>query len=112
MSMKPKLNMKEKLKSQFEPCGYNHTQLRLARLVRQALRYISNINLSLQHKRPFHCYIALPSELSGSLSSRANMSMDSSLITLINKLQDTFNNVGIQNPIDLPQITVLGSQSS
>ena len=31
---------------------------------------------------------------------------------LVNKLQDAFNNVGIQNPIDLPQITVLGSQSS
>ncbi|CAD6978827.1 unnamed protein product, partial [Tilletia controversa] len=27
-------------------------------------------------------------------------------------LQDAYNNVGIQNPIDLPQITVLGSQSS
>ena len=38
--------------------------------------------------------------------------MDTSLITLINKLQDAFTNVGIQNPIDLPQITVLGSQSS
>ncbi|CAD6923433.1 unnamed protein product [Tilletia caries] len=40
------------------------------------------------------------------------MSMDQSLIQLVNKLQDAFNNVGIQNPIDLPQITVLGSQSS
>ncbi|WFD36184.1 dynamin GTPase [Malassezia cuniculi] len=38
--------------------------------------------------------------------------MDQSLIKLVNKLQDAFNNVGIQNPIDLPQITVLGSQSS
>lgn len=40
------------------------------------------------------------------------MSMDQSLITLVNKLQDAFTAVGIQNPIDLPQITVLGSQSS
>ncbi|KIS69273.1 putative dynamin-like GTPase VPS1 [Mycosarcoma maydis] len=40
------------------------------------------------------------------------MAMDQSLIKLVNKLQDAFNNVGIQNPIDLPQITVLGSQSS
>ncbi|PWO00634.1 putative VPS1-member of the dynamin family of GTPase [Tilletiopsis washingtonensis] len=38
--------------------------------------------------------------------------MDQSLIKLVNKLQDAFNNVGIQNPVDLPQITVLGSQSS
>jgi hypothetical protein len=38
--------------------------------------------------------------------------LDKSLITLINRLQDAFANVGIQNPIDLPQITVLGSQSS
>ncbi|MCO5565501.1 hypothetical protein L7F22_019175 [Adiantum nelumboides] len=40
------------------------------------------------------------------------MAMDQSLIKLVNKLQDAFTNVGIQNPIDLPQITVLGSQSS
>ncbi|PWN90366.1 hypothetical protein FA10DRAFT_111674 [Acaromyces ingoldii] len=40
------------------------------------------------------------------------MAMDQSLIKLVNKLQDAFNNVGIQNNIDLPQITVLGSQSS
>ncbi|CAD6952427.1 unnamed protein product [Tilletia controversa] len=33
-------------------------------------------------------------------------------LELVNKLQDAYNNVGIQNPIDLPQITVLGSQSS
>ncbi|GAC71844.1 vacuolar sorting protein VPS1 [Moesziomyces antarcticus T-34] len=40
------------------------------------------------------------------------MAMDQSLIKLVNKLQDAFTNVGMQNPIDLPQITVLGSQSS
>ena len=37
---------------------------------------------------------------------------DTSLIALINKLQDAFSAVGVQNPIDLPQITVIGSQSS
>jgi hypothetical protein len=37
---------------------------------------------------------------------------DSQLIGLINKLQDAFAAVGVQNPIDLPQITVIGSQSS
>lgn len=31
---------------------------------------------------------------------------------MLTQLQDAFNNVGISNPIDLPQITVLGSQSS
>lgn len=37
---------------------------------------------------------------------------DPSLITLVNKLQDVFATVGVQNPIDLPQIVVVGSQSS
>lgn len=35
-----------------------------------------------------------------------------SLIRLVNKLQDVFTTVGVQNPIDLPQIVVVGSQSS
>jgi len=38
--------------------------------------------------------------------------MDSHLIKTINKLQDAFSTVGVQNPIDLPQIVVIGSQSS
>ncbi|ORX58130.1 hypothetical protein DM01DRAFT_1333796 [Hesseltinella vesiculosa] len=38
--------------------------------------------------------------------------MDSSLITTVNKLQDAFATVGVHNPVDLPQITVIGSQSS
>ncbi|KAI4261655.1 MAG: hypothetical protein L6R42_003149, partial [Xanthoria sp. 1 TBL-2021] len=37
---------------------------------------------------------------------------DPGLITLVNKLQDVFTTVGVQNPIDLPQIAVVGSQSS
>merc|ERR1711939_112060 len=37
---------------------------------------------------------------------------DPSLIALVNKLQDVFTTVGVQNPIDLPQIVVVGSQSS
>ncbi|MCJ1310383.1 vacuolar protein sorting-associated protein 1 [Agyrium rufum] len=37
---------------------------------------------------------------------------DPGLITLVNKLQDVFTSVGVQNPIDLPQIAVVGSQSS
>ncbi|KAL2051966.1 hypothetical protein ABVK25_007658 [Lepraria finkii] len=37
---------------------------------------------------------------------------DPQLITLVNKLQDVFTTVGVQNPIDLPQIAVVGSQSS
>jgi hypothetical protein len=32
--------------------------------------------------------------------------------SLVNKLQDVFTTVGVQNPIDLPQIVVVGSQSS
>ena len=35
-----------------------------------------------------------------------------SLCRLVNKLQDVFTTVGVQNPIDLPQIVVVGSQSS
>ncbi|KAJ3260321.1 vacuolar protein sorting-associated protein 1 [Boothiomyces macroporosus] len=46
--------------------------------------------------------------------------MDSNLIKtgnaifslLVNQLQEAFSNVGVANPIDLPQITVVGSQSS
>lgn len=37
---------------------------------------------------------------------------DPSLISLVNKLQDVFSTVGVTNPIDLPQIAVVGSQSS
>ncbi|CAG8494705.1 6813_t:CDS:10 [Acaulospora colombiana] len=38
--------------------------------------------------------------------------MDTSLIKTVNKLQDAFATVGVQNPVDLPQIVVIGSQSS
>jgi len=37
---------------------------------------------------------------------------DPALIQLVNKLQDVFATVGVNNPIDLPQIVVVGSQSS
>ncbi|KAI8451615.1 Dynamin central region-domain-containing protein [Phakopsora pachyrhizi] len=40
------------------------------------------------------------------------MAMDQTLIKTINKLQDAFASVGVSNPIDLPQIAVIGSQSS
>ncbi|KAF9136135.1 vacuolar protein sorting-associated protein 1 [Linnemannia schmuckeri] len=40
------------------------------------------------------------------------MAMDASLIKTINKLQDAFSTVGVHNPVDLPQIVVIGSQSS
>jgi dynamin 1-like protein len=35
-----------------------------------------------------------------------------SLIPVINKLQDVFHSVGMLDTIDLPQIAVVGSQSS
>ena len=38
--------------------------------------------------------------------------MEPELIKTVNRLQDAFATVGVQNPIDLPQITVIGSQSS
>ncbi|KAH9261341.1 hypothetical protein BASA82_001020 [Batrachochytrium salamandrivorans] len=38
--------------------------------------------------------------------------MDSQLIKTVNLLQDAFSTVGVANPIDLPQIAVVGSQSS
>ncbi|KAG9302505.1 hypothetical protein G9A89_007209 [Geosiphon pyriformis] len=38
--------------------------------------------------------------------------MDTNLIKTVNKLQDAFATVGVQNPVDLPQIVVIGSQSS
>ncbi|GAB7351074.1 hypothetical protein MBLNU459_g1549t2 [Dothideomycetes sp. NU459] len=49
------------------------------------------------------------------MATNANASInvnDPGLITLVNKLQDVFTTVGVQNPIDLPQIAVVGSQSS
>ncbi|RKP13150.1 Dynamin central region-domain-containing protein [Piptocephalis cylindrospora] len=38
--------------------------------------------------------------------------MDQSLINLVNRLQDAFSTVGVANPVDLPQIVVIGAQSS
>ncbi|KAI7866188.1 Dynamin central region-domain-containing protein [Spinellus fusiger] len=38
--------------------------------------------------------------------------MDTQLINTVNKLQDAFSTVGVHNPVDLPQIAVIGSQSS
>ncbi|CAJ0554164.1 hypothetical protein HG530_007387 [Fusarium avenaceum] len=49
--------------------------------------------------------------MSGTLASQGGIS-DPALITLVNKLQDVFATVGVNNPIDLPQIAVVGSQSS
>ncbi|KAK4114469.1 hypothetical protein N656DRAFT_776610 [Canariomyces notabilis] len=47
----------------------------------------------------------------GTLSTPGGIS-DPGLIKLVNKLQDVFTTVGVNNPIDLPQIVVVGSQSS
>ncbi|KAK9766662.1 vacuolar protein sorting-associated protein 1, variant 4 [Basidiobolus ranarum] len=38
--------------------------------------------------------------------------MDTNLIKTVNRLQDAFATVGVNNPVDLPQIAVIGSQSS
>ncbi|KAI9359261.1 Dynamin central region-domain-containing protein [Zopfochytrium polystomum] len=38
--------------------------------------------------------------------------MDANLIKTINRLQDAFSAVNVSNPIDLPQIVVIGAQSS
>lgn len=46
------------------------------------------------------------------MATQAGGISDPGLITLVNKLQDVFTTVGVQNPIDLPQIAVVGSQSS
>ncbi|KAI9035819.1 vacuolar ATP synthase catalytic subunit A [Aspergillus affinis] len=51
------------------------------------------------------------SERFASVSDDINVN-DPSLISLVNKLQDVFTTVGVHNPIDLPQIAVVGSQSS
>ncbi|KAK2589761.1 vacuolar protein sorting-associated protein 1 [Conoideocrella luteorostrata] len=49
--------------------------------------------------------------MSGTLATPGGIS-DPALIQLVNKLQDVFATVGVNNPIDLPQIVVVGSQSS
>ena len=40
-----------------------------------------------------------------------NPSMEE-LIPIVNKLQDAFTSLGMQSPIDLPQIAVVGGQSA
>ncbi|CAO3599065.1 unnamed protein product [Absidia cylindrospora] len=60
-----------------------------------------------------YAYIPSLSFSSHLLSTTAFLDMDSQLIKTVNKLQDAFSTVGLQNPIsDLPQIVVIGSQSS
>ncbi|KAI1375224.1 vacuolar sorting protein 1 [Hypoxylon crocopeplum] len=49
--------------------------------------------------------------MTDSLSTPGGIS-DPALIKLVNRLQDVFATVGVNNPIDLPQIVVVGSQSS
>ncbi|KTW29785.1 vacuolar protein sorting-associated protein 1 [Pneumocystis carinii B80] len=50
--------------------------------------------------------------MSGEANALRGGAMDPQLIKTINRLQDAFSTVGVQNPVDLPQITVIGSQSS
>ncbi|KAF4458465.1 vacuolar sorting-associated 1 [Fusarium albosuccineum] len=50
-------------------------------------------------------------KMTSNLSTQGGIS-DPALIQLVNKLQDVFATVGVNNPIDLPQIAVVGSQSS
>ncbi|KAM0335645.1 hypothetical protein ACHAQA_000694 [Verticillium albo-atrum] len=60
----------------------------------------------------------LPNHIAPIMANNANVASahggisDPALITLVNKLQDVFSTVGVNNPIDLPQIAVVGSQSS
>lgn len=49
--------------------------------------------------------------MSASLATPGGIS-DPALIQLVNKLQDVFTTINVNNPIDLPQIVVVGSQSS
>ena len=42
----------------------------------------------------------------------ATAPLGSSVISLVNRLQDIFSRVGSQSTIDLPQVAVVGSQSS
>ena len=46
------------------------------------------------------------------IAPRHEVSFLTRLYRLVNKLQDVFATVGVNNPIDLPQIAVVGSQSS
>ncbi|XP_019440334.1 PREDICTED: dynamin-related protein 3A-like isoform X2 [Lupinus angustifolius] len=53
-----------------------------------------------------------PPSSSSSSSSSSNSPLGSSVISLVNRLQDIFSRVGTQSTIDLPQVAVVGSQSS
>ncbi|KAK3378003.1 Dynamin central region-domain-containing protein [Podospora didyma] len=63
------------------------------------------------HSRSHSRNIAIMTTDQPSLSTPGGIS-DPGLIKLVNKLQDVFTTVGVNNPIDLPQIVVVGSQSS
>ncbi|KAI4194516.1 MAG: hypothetical protein LQ350_007723 [Teloschistes chrysophthalmus] len=68
-----------------------------------------------EHSPNHTVYLLSAPLLSAAMAAQAGYSInvnDPGLITLVNKLQDVFTTVGVQNPIDLPQIAVVGSQSS
>ncbi|KAK4086217.1 hypothetical protein Purlil1_9529 [Purpureocillium lilacinum] len=67
--------------------------------------------LSDRRTAPRHWPLIVQAIMSGSLVTPGGIS-DPALIQLVNKLQDVFATVGVNNPIDLPQIAVVGSQSS
>lgn len=48
----------------------------------------------------------------GSWTSERVQYLTGSCNDIVNKLQDAFATVGVHNPVDLPQIAVIGSQSS
>lgn len=52
---------------------------------------------------------AIPSSENDRLFPYNNMDQ---LIKTMNRLQDAFADAGVQSPVDLPQIVVIGSQSS
>jgi hypothetical protein len=52
------------------------------------------------------------SSLSTTTTATAKMQQMDQLIKVVNKLQDAFAQANVSNPIDLPQIVVIGSQSS
>ncbi|CAL0311987.1 unnamed protein product [Lupinus luteus] len=56
--------------------------------------------------------VSHPPPFPASPSSSAAAPLGSSVISLVNRLQDIFSRVGSESTIDLPQVAVVGSQSS
>ena len=78
-----------------------------------SFKHRSQLIASLSQIRFVSSLISIPiSEIYLAMAVAAAAPLGSSVISLVNRLQDIFSRVGSHNSIDLPQVAVVGSQSS